>query len=380
MRIPKSLRLSEIESVFSELDGAASYTLSVPIENTHQATGGEAALVQAYVSWAQQEATPTCVFNVRRAHRASDLVERLPPLAAALLSDRLSIPSGDLSGDLIKSAALERLKVLQSRQPREASRGPQIEIVCADHLGWSFPAMLYDWPVDQQPQVKRASAMRDLSRLIIATTMATESGRGMTAELVEPISEAIYELFRNTDEHARFDLQGNLVGRSLRILQARRHSISAEVLRQANADAPAIGAYCQRLQPQAGRRQIHLLELSVSDSGPGLGARYAGRSFARTERAEEYQAVLECFRKSTSTKARAGAGLGLPNVVALLRKANGFMRLRTGRQSLFADLGLEQDRLYGEPPNLGRMFPERQIAPAAGTLYTLLFPVAELVG
>lgn len=375
MRIPRSLFLSDIEAVFAELEGAGSYRPSIPVEHKYIATGGECSLVQAYVTWAQQETTPSIEFAVRGSPPASELVSRLPTIAAVLLSDNYRVPKGEPTSEAIKEAAELRLERLQDYEPQRGSRGPQVEIICADHRGRAYPVTFYDRPADGEPRIKAATALRNLARLILAETMPNETERGLTDDLVQPISEAVHELIRNTDEHARTDLAGNRLGRSLRLLQARRHLIGSEVLNRVAADTPAIHAYCQRLRPPGRGKQLQLIEISVLDSGPGLASRYANRAFERRDYDEELDCVRECFEKSTSSKPRSGAGLGLPNVIALLRRSNGFLRLRTGRQSLFADLGLEQGQDYGVAPNLQQLGTNRLTARASGTLFTLLFPV-----
>ncbi|HEY5722865.1 MAG TPA: hypothetical protein VIT45_11145 [Allosphingosinicella sp.] len=231
---------------------------------------------------------------------------------------------------------------------------------------------------DGKPVPKPESALGDLARLIVRTTMQPEYERHETNHFIQSIAGALYELFRNTHEHARHDLAGNFIKRSLRAVQARRHSITPQVLARIAEDTPAIEAYCRRLQPRRGRTQLQLLELSVLDSGPGLAARWLGRTLLREDRGRvELEAVMNCFEKGASTKPRPGAGMGLPNLIGLARRSNGFLRLRTGAQSLYADLGLERDASFGSAPNLQPLHGDRIIAKASGTLWSLLLPIKE---
>ena len=67
--------------------------------------------------------------------------------------------------------------------------------------------------------------------------------------------------------------------------------------------------------------------------------------------------------KHATRKEQARSGLGLCNVVDILRDHGGFLRLRTGRQSLYADLSLERDAAYGTLPDL-REWPVADDGPA----------------
>lgn len=378
MRIPRQLQFTRIEAVLAELEGAGSYVLTTSPENSYHALGGEAALVQAYVTWAQQEPQPHIRFASTGPLDPEEAVSRFSSLGAALLANQTSAGTVNLTEPVLR-AALARLAVLQGPTPRLGSRGPQIEILCADHLGRSHPVTLYDSVPDGKPAPKPESGLGDLARLIVRTTMHGENERGETAHLIQPLAGTLYELFRNTHEHARHDLAGNFIKRSLRAVQARRHSITPQVLARISEDTPAIEAYCRRLQPRRGRAQLQLLELSVLDSGPGLAARWLGRALTRQDRGGvELEAVMSCFAKGASTKPRPGAGMGLPNLIGVARKSNGFLRLRTGTQSLCADLGLERNAPFGSAPDLQPLHGDRIISKASGTLWTLLLPINEV--
>lgn len=375
MRVPRQLQFTRIEAVLSELEGAGSYVLTASPDNSYQALGGEAALVQAYVTWAQQETQPHIRLSSTAPLVPEVAVDRFAPLCAALLAGRISVGERNATEPVL-NAALARMALLQGSDPRSGSRGPQIEIVCADHLGRSFPATLYDFVTDGKPTPKPESGLSDLTGKIARATMPAEQARGETAELEMALAGALYELFRNTHEHARHDLAGNFIKRSLRAVQARRHPITPQALARIAEDTPALAAYCRRLQPRPGRAQLQLLEVSVLDSGPGLAARWLGRELTAADRGcVELDAIKACFAKGASTKPRPGAGMGLPNLISVGRRSNGFLRLRTGAQSLGADLGAEGDQPLGTAPGLGALHGERIIARASGTLWTLLLPI-----
>jgi hypothetical protein len=92
---------------------------------------------------------------------------------------------------------------------------------------------------------------------------------------------------------------------------------------------------------------------------------------------EEFDAVQDCFRAGMTTKVHSGHGIGLIYVLRLLRQKNGFLRIRTGRLSLFADLshatGEEADGAFTLKDATGAGL--RRVGRVQGTLLTFLIPL-----
>lgn len=140
---------------------------------------------------------------------------------------------------------------------------------------------------------------------------------------------------------------------------------------------PPLHTYCTRLAPaRAGNTHVQLIELSVFDSGPGMGASLTGKALSALAPEDELSAVRHCFAKNVSRKNASSSGLGLPNLTKALSEAGGFMRLRTGRCALYADFRKDPVSRFGEPPELRHWFDGGgEVSPVVGTLFTLIFPL-----
>ena len=273
---------------------------------------------------------------------------------------------------------MARLQKVQGARPGEASRGPQFEFMCADHLGLSAPRLLYSADSDGVARLRDARAFKDLAAQIMVATVPASLARGLPADTKTTLASALYELFRNTEEHAKLDDRGNQLRRSLRGIHARRHSIEPQVLADMVGTFAPLAEWARALpRPRVGARDAQVLELSVLDSGPGFAARWSGRPLDELTPDHELEAVVRCFSERGTSKSRSAAGLGLCNLIDLMRAKGGFLRLRTGRRSLYADLSRERERSYGTPPDL-RSWSTGAGEPArvAGTLVTLLLPLA----
>src|SRR6185369_9936312 len=96
-------------------------------------------------------------------------------------------------------------------------------------------------------------------------------------------------------------------------------------------------------------------ELSIFDSGPGLALRWLGRPLGPDERIEdEYTAVMACLHKHGTSSAHTHRGIGLHSVMRTLSERKGFLKIRTGRLSVYRDfvsdpyVGQEEEVSDGE--------------------------------
>ena len=315
--------------------------IKMPTRVRGSTLGGEAALTQLVITWAQATANPVLATYARDEAdtQINDLARRLHGLAAALCVSRATGVSGEVTEPL-RAAALERLKKVQGPRPAEATRGPSVEIVCADHLALGTPLSLYRTGLDGRASIRGRTEYRMLAQELLDNTAPGTYRDHLGHEIGQAIGSLLYEIFRNTDDHAVTDISGNVLERSIRAVKVRHVSPDTNSLARMADEFSALAAFCRRQQPHPGASQVHLLEISVLDSGPGYAQRLTGRHLNTMTPEEEKDAVLRCF-SSGSSKRKKGYGEGLPHVIRLLREKGGFLRLRTGRLSLFSDLGAQ---------------------------------------
>ena len=362
-----------------QLDAAvASAELRVPTRARFTSLGGEISLAQLVVTWAQAHGRPHLgTYAADGADpQIGDLVRRLYGLTAAVCATKASgrTPGSDVTKELM-AAALAQVARLQGDRPTEGTRGPSTEVVCVDHLGRGMPASLYRRTEDGGCLLRDRTDYRSLARRFIRDTLGDTYSKPLGTEVADAVGSLLYEVFRNTDDHALRDIAGNVLERSVRILRISHLSPGADELARTAADFRPLSDFCRTLNPEAGSKQVHMLEVSVLDSGPGFAQRWTGRPLADLGDGEEMRAVTECF-SAGSSKASRRFGEGLPHVVRLLGAHGGFIRLRTGRLSLFVDFRAEP-ALPGRPFTLSRWQPPEGGRPAAvaGTLVTMLVPL-----
>lgn len=375
MRIDSQHTIAAAEKLLTNLDGfVGDVSLQIATRSHGQVGGGEDAMVQALITWAQQQEAATLVTYAQNAHdeQLSTFVRHIVGLSAALLCDSASSRAGDQLSAALRSQALDRQRELQRDGGSPASRGMQFEILCADHLSLPPPTLLYD-PSGNHPRLRGEKAFRELGRLIVSAGIV--SGGNLGAEIISAIGETLYELFRNTEEHARLDVAGNHLRRSLRGIHARRHDKTPDELQNAIEASPRLQPFAARLRPLPRRKKVTFAEFSVFDSGPGLACRWLKEEDDYIAPDLEIEAINKCFAYRATTKTISGRGTGLPIVIAALRERGGLIRVRSGRQSLYADLWEERSLPFEAPPVLRPWSDRLRLARARGTLITFMIPL-----
>lgn len=377
MQLPASMTFAAVEDFLDS--PVLGEELLLPTNGRHQAAGAEGAIVQALATWANMPgpAEIRTYAENQGDDQVEKLVRRLYGLSAFALADRIAAFDGDDMTDQARATALQRIRRL-AKEDISGSRGPQVEIVCADHLAMSHPASLYTVDEDGFAKVKDLPAfMRLVDDAIIGRFIGRGYRRNLPRNFERTLAIALYELIRNTDEHARMDDRGNTRRKSIRGLQGKKHLLKPEHLAEMTAASPPLNAYCQRLLPaRAENSHVQLIELSVFDTGPGLASSLTGVPLAQLPIEDERRAVRQCFAKNISRKHTSSSGLGLPNIAKSLTEAGGFMRLRTGRCALYSDFIDDPVSQFGDLPYLRDWFEGDGVAaPVAGTLFTLIFPL-----
>ncbi|GGF50510.1 hypothetical protein GCM10011611_66220 [Aliidongia dinghuensis] len=184
----------------------------------------------------------------------------------------------------------------------------------------------------------------------------------------------LYEIFKNTEDHALHDAAGDLLEISIRAVKTKHHAMSPEGLARIVEGFRPLADYCRSLVPPEGNAQTHFFELSILDSGPGFAVTWLSKPLEHITLDQEEDAVRACFGRGSS-KTDSHFGEGLPHVIRLLRRQRGFLRLRTGRLSLYADFSTPTEtenevwlQRY-DPPD------QHALAPVSGSLLTVLLPM-----
>ena len=375
MRITAQSTIAASERALGSLARApAGEPLRLPSNIRHLAGGAEAALAQVIISWAQQNPDAPLETFIESPAQINDFVRRLPGLVAGLCAQEATgIGQVGSIEPALRSAALLRLDQLQSERPKQGYRGASAEIVCADHLGRDTPYLLYLPGGRGGSCLRPRENFRDLASWLLRGAIRGSYRDHVPADAAEAIGAMLFEIFKNTEDHALTNVSGDLLDVSIRAIKTNHHAMAPDQLARIVGEYAPLANYCDALSVPQGAVYTHLFELSVLDSGPGFAATWTGSALQELSIVEEESAVRACFGRG-SAKGQSRFGEGLPHVLRLLRRQKGFLRLRTGRLSFFIDFS---DAAHAADGAL-RRYEQADLAalsPVAGSLLTILIPM-----
>ena len=382
MRIPGKATIAACERLLLELDsGKRASPLTIPTRLKHTAAGGEAAVLQFLITWAQRQADPTCKTFATSPEDAqvSKISKRLHGLVAILSSNKVLNTQGKDLFASFRRAAISSLDQLQGNDPQSATRSTSIEVMAADHLGRSAPLFLYFPSCSPARNIRPRDHYVRLAHYLVQKTVSNQSLLKKPADdTVRAIGNLLYELFKNTHDHARSDVNGRRLSVSYRLFQASTITPKKNDFNKIASDFPPLLDFCARLETRKEDEFVNIFTLSVIDSGPGYAQTWTGKELWTLAQDEELSATIDCFSKGSTTKRHDRFGHGLHLVRSIMRAENGFFRLRTGRLSLHYDAVDDFGHLSSTIPLRSWKPEDQSLAPASGTLLTLFVPLTHI--
>jgi hypothetical protein len=237
-------------------------------------------------------------------------------------------------------------------------------IICSDsdsEIG--LPKQLYFSAQDRE-LVSLSSFSQLISRLVSLTTggrLADASGRRSTTEAA--LSNVLYELFKNTEDHATHELSGADIRGSVRGIYAQFFNAPQEIPKKGKdiVHSSPSRAYWEhtvetKARPARKSAAAGVLEISVFDSGPGMAARWSGREVSSESAAGQIASVLACFKKGQTSTAAPSRGFGLWKVLRAVEEVRGLIAVRTNGIRAYRRFdasiyrGANQTTQFGERP------------------------------
>jgi hypothetical protein len=311
----------------------------------------------------------------------------LPGMAALYFANSIHCDGVSFSRFKALESMVPRIMAMQSGAYRDTLRGQGAALCCFIGAKNEFLAPLYSRP--SPGDVREISDFRILLHRILAQLSIREGA--INEGQLDFLSGLVYQLFLNSDEHGSLDVSGNFYSYGVRGIAVRVLPVSdPTALTELAGDDSALKTYLvkqafrdkrKNAEVEKGEyepfRPMQLLEISVFDTGPGLGLHWLSKSIGRKSYAEipheeELEAVQTCFQKHATSRASQFKGQGLPMALMAMRSLNAFMTLRTGRLSLYQDLS-RSDSAEFAPKN--RFANLKRPAEIAGTSFSICFRV-----
>lgn len=391
LKIRKHFSLADFEEGLSKLaDGET--VLQLPNMVKANAVGCQAALLQLICTWARTR-DQDAILRLHASSIAEKSYQNFITTPAGLVSVNLARRIENLTGDEVsRSSALalayEYVKLMHEGNLNDlrAYAKTVIPLLCIDNAReLRRPKRLYD---QANGEVLPRAYFESLISAIMEEMPRFKSTRRRD-DLVIPMASLLYEAFLNTHEHAQTDFKGDLYPRSVRGMLFSFHYVDRSEFASMAGNSAPLKKYFEGWSPRKSNGvKAEFLELSIFDCGPGFADSWLSRRNIQSRPiknstvsiAEELEAVKQCLEKGGTTKHSGTTGNGLFRITQVVKRAAGFIRIRTGHLSLikaFSPSG--SGTLPSEDTDFEDMIeggiPTKRAAWADGTTITVIIPL-----
>ena len=364
-------------------------TLKVPPTISHEGSlGRSVAFAQLVATWATTcaERHVDVKLDTSDPRGLERFVSRLHGLAAAYYAARITASGAEtnLRRELLE-AAKPRIKAMSERKFALAARGLMAEFVFVHRAHRQFHSAAYRQEPSfadlMDPQrhgnlIVPPREMNALIRNVLTALRLSPSHFRRISPLLDnpdiPLGHLLHEVFRNTAEHA-YLVNRRIPAKGIRCILIAVRANPSDALRSdalVSASHPHVIDYFRGLQDRAGRKRrslVHVLELSVFDTGPGFAATMD--PVVPPDRAD-VDRVAQCFRDHVSSKPGPNSGLGLGRLLSHVKSLGGYVRIRTSTTEAFFS---SHDERHG-----GQLLPHvaGSLPKTIGTALTVAIPLA----
>lgn len=392
-----------IEKELADLYDRRPHRLLLPVNLKESSIGGQASLVQLIATWGNSHADATLVTHIQADEdpkvQLTGLSKKPFGFSAMWMADSITDRAGKRDLKVIANSCSEvqfsamwrgtKRKFSDGQRslfgdgegdpyatPGVAGSGAQVFLVCVDHDRWAIPQCYF-----ADERLRGRDDFIALARASIKRATKAGQDSPVPPNLYSAFGAIFHELFKNTHEHARHAIDGATLRRSVRGIIVNRRSWTQDDVEKVVKESPPLRDYTGHKIVIGSDKRLRLLEISIFDSGIGLAAHRLGARWSEsTTPEEELTACEQCLQRWASSTDKPHKGTGLFEVATTLSALKGFMRIRTGRLSLYRDFvanpvsanGTENVQLLDWTTQTTS---PTKMAPVAGVLFTMFFPV-----
>ncbi|MBM1197250.1 hypothetical protein [Pseudomonas weihenstephanensis] len=387
------LTIDSCEEFIAKLaDAPQEAPLYLPVEVSNSHFGGVAAAIQAINTWGRSREYREIIVGGNPAD-ADDLVREAVSkphkFCASMLSKRITDSNASTDLRPIVNRAASEIIEGQGKSKFGQQRGPLCWFAFVDHSTKGFDKNFYTHPQNEKPQPRQLAQIETVIRSMVNKSIDI---MGATKQLAEEdmshLGRIFFELFMNSHEHGTKDkTRSDWLKPGQRVIYSNGINLPKAAIDKRAQTEKGLSLYLQSQNNQNNRRRF--IEISIIDSGLGYYKRWCADQSDQSDQEtndninHEYSILKRCFTSRQTSSANVNKGHGLPVVMDRLTKLNGFMRVRSGRLSLYRDF-VTQPYVPDDPceffdwtteqPAQAELTP---MLPVVGVSVTFLIPLEE---
>lgn len=340
MKFSASLTNDKLEQLYKELDSSS--VINLPVNFKKLRLGLLPRVCQILITALKHNPNKEVKFfqfGSTSAEVIAELLEHPECLTALLMSDQVFEKDELLDGRKIKVELKSKInRNIQHRLNQSIfQKQHRVQMFAVDHSinKYAFPNCFY-FPEGCNTLITSEAYTSLLRKTIKRFHPKTE----INDKEINSLALAIHELIENTEQHGKIEFNTGKVKKSVRGLILDYKLITkAQDIEQIGGINTPISEYLSGIQSDKGT--LHLLEISIFDSGEGILKTFISNDIHLPEINTEVEIVKKSFAKGITSKSESqGYGRGLHNVRTILSNRQGFLSIRTGRIALYRNFHL----------------------------------------
>ena len=380
MKVPSILTNDQLEQLYEKIDDEI---INLPQQFKKLRLGLLPRICQLLITALKPEPNKKVKFFQFESNKEGAIPELLDSphsLTSILMSDEVYEKDSTVNEEKVAVELKTKINSeLQSRLNQSVYRtGQRVQLFAVDHSikKYAFPSCFYS--PEGVNSLKQSHFYTNLLLRIIElvpTTLKINPG------LINDLGQAIYELVENTEQHGKLEFNTGKVQKSVRGIIVDYKLVSENQLStDIGGENSTVTDYLEGIRTE--NRTVHLLEVSIFDSGQGIFKTLESGIKADVSIDEEVKVIEKSFAKGVTSKPDPqGVGRGLFNVRSLLANRKGFLSVRTGRVGVYRDFNLqplhEEEQiplsLFDEMNKLNKNY--NKLSPVAGLACSILVPL-----
>ena len=341
-KLPTSLAISDSEKVISDFSEGVD-DLSIVKDWSNISFSGIATAVQASITWGKRSQSKV-LFLPKTQRNLDDTIEGLinkpHQFVAAMFAKSIVTQDNNESLNVRSQVNLAAKSNIEKQQSNNygQQRGGLCWFAFVDHSRMGFDKNFYLESTLKKPTPRDQSQLQSVIFSMISKSTSISGGSKEPNEKTKKlVGRLFYELFINTHQHgSRGVNRDEWLKPAVRLIYTQGINLTIDGVNGTLKDDPALQGYIGCDFDKA-----RYIEISIVDSGLGYYKRWISDRPSEYIQSpsvdDEYKIFKRCFSFRQGSTGRDEKGNGLPVVMQRLTELGGFMRIRSGRLSLFRD-------------------------------------------
>ena len=343
MELPSTLKIKLSENALKKIANTPD-ELVLPVDSKGMTFSGLSSAIQLVMTWARNSNSRSVIVKKSVSDSMDEtlesVIERPHYFVAAMLARSIHLASAAERVDvrqkvnLLAKAAVENQHISRFGQ----TRGPLCWSIFVDHSSKGFDPRFYIARNEGKYEPRSKDQIQTIiSSMVLQSSSISGGAVSPSADEAEYLGRVFFELFINTHEHgSRNRKRSDWLQPGVRVIYSNGINLTKESIVKLVKSEPALTNYLQ-----SNEDKLRFIEISIIDSGLGYFERWIAdhpaENIDSSSLEQEYEVFKKCLTFRQSSSGEFHKGNGLPVVMERLSELNGFMRIRSGRLSLYRD-------------------------------------------